>query len=490
MLALLGASVAKAQQVEVGPGSAALVAITVAATRSGSAQLMLSWRQSWRDAAGAPRGNHDGVWLFAKHQDSAGRWQPLPIAQAAASEAYRLEHPEDRLGVFLFRARAGSGDSRVTVSLQWTHADAQRIRVYAWPMVYVPEGSFQLGDGAASTPGRFHAGDDAALPYTVTAQTVELAQRTGALWAERSRTPLPSGAPGPSPWDGVTGVLPSVFPNGYRAFWIQRYEVTQGQYADFLDALSPAQAAARAPGPADFRGSGRPLPDNYRYTVMRQNDRWRSGQPRWSMNWLSWSDGAALADWAGLRPMTELEFEKAARGAAPAVPGEYAWGTTNIVAIRGFDGIDGSGSERALPADANTSWSPAPNDRPLLGPYGAGLLADRATREGRGESYWGVADLSGNLVEMAVSAGLPSGRRFVPWHGDGRISESGEADVADWPRIEPRGGAFGAFGFGYRGGDFYNPERDLRISSRNVATFGGARRLFGLGFRAVRSVMD
>jgi hypothetical protein len=55
------------------------------------------------------------------------------------------------------------------------------------------------------------------------------------------------------------------------------------------------------------------------------------------------------------------------------------------------------------------------------------------------------------------------------------------------PRIESRQGAFGAWGFGYRGGDFFNPERDLRTSSRNVATFGGTRRLFGLGFRAVRS---
>jgi len=490
MLALVAASVVKAQQIEAGAGSTALVAITVDAAQAASAQLTLFWRRSWRDAAGTPRGNYDGVWLFAKHEDSAGHWQPLRIAQAAASEGYMLERPQDRLGVFLFRARAGSGDARATVSLQWAQADAQRIRVYAWPMVYVPEGPFQLGDGAASTPGRFHAGDDSVLPYTVTAAPIELGQRTGALWAEGSRTPLPSGAPGPSPWDGATGVLPAAFPTGYGAFWIQRYEVTQGQYADFLDTLSPAQAAARAPGPADFRGSGRTLPDNYRYTVVFQNDRWRAAQPRWSMNWLIWSDGAALADWAGLRPMTELEFEKAARGAAPAAPGEYAWGTTNIVAIRGFDGIDGSGSERARPADANTSWSPAPNDRPLLGPYGAGLLADRATREGRGESYWGLADLSGNLVEMVVSAGVPSGRRFVPRHGDGRVNEIGEADVADWPRIETRGRPFGEFGFGYRGGDFYNPERDLRISSRNVATFGGTRRLFGLGFRAVRSVSD
>jgi hypothetical protein len=41
--------------------------------------------------------------------------------------------------------------------------------------------------------------------------------------------------------------------------------------------------------------------------------------------------------------------------------------------------------------------------------------------------------------------------------------------------------------YGNRGGDFYNPETDLRISSSNVASFGGSRRLFGLGFRGVRS---
>jgi len=47
--------------------------------------------------------------------------------------------------------------------------------------------------------------------------------------------------------------------------------------------------------------------------------------------------------------------------------------------------------------------------------------------------------------------------------------------------------SFNSLGWGYRGGDFYNPELDLRVSARNVATFAGARRLFGLGFRAVKS---
>ena len=44
-------------------------------------------------------------------------------------------------------------------------------------------------------------------------------------------------------------------------------------------------------------------------------------------NWLSWADVAAYLDWSGLRPMTELEFEKACRGPNAPVAGEYAWGS-------------------------------------------------------------------------------------------------------------------------------------------------------------------
>ena len=115
---------------------------------------------------------------------------------------------------------------------------------------------------------------------------------------------------------------------------------------------------------------------------------------------MNWSDSTAIADAAGLHAMTKLEFDKAARGSGAAVAGEYAGGSTRIAANRGFAGAHGSGSERATPADANTSWSPSLQDRQLLGPYSASLAAERATREGCGESYWGVVNLSGNLVEL------------------------------------------------------------------------------------------
>ncbi len=44
-----------------------------------------------------------------------------------------------------------------------------------------------------------------------------------------------------------------------------------------------------------------------------------------------WRVGLAFAAWAGLRPMTELEFEKACRGPLKPVVDEYARGTAKVV---------------------------------------------------------------------------------------------------------------------------------------------------------------
>lgn len=52
-------------------------------------------------------------------------------------------------------------------------------------------------------------------------------------------------------------------------------------------------------------------------------------------NWLTWMDGAAYTDWAALRPFTELEFEKAARGPQLVVNDEYSWGSTDLTQAEG-----------------------------------------------------------------------------------------------------------------------------------------------------------
>ncbi len=261
-------------------------------------------------------------------------------------------------------------------------------------------------------------------------------------------------------------------------------EITQGLYAAFLNALTPSQALARYPT-ADDLGT-----NSYRYTIAQSSaGTYTASAPTRSANWIFWEDGIAFSDWAGLRPMTELEFEKACRGSGqPAVPGEYAWGATKIVSQTGFQGTDGSGSELATPADANTVYN-----RTILGPVRAGINPGKVARELAGVSFYGVPDLSGNVVEMAVTVGTADGRRFTGNHGDGELSDLGFSNVALWPRAIAPNVPLPASpdtirnGFGYRGGDFYNPELDLRVSARNVATFAGARRLFGLGFRAART---
>lgn len=425
------AAAAAGQQLEVPEGSTALVAITPAAAVAGRVELTLAWRNSWRDAEGSARGNHDGVWVFAKTLHADGRWRLARVAEASAAGGFEVESAADGAGVFVFRNQPGQGDARTTLILRWEGVTgagsvpegSQRLRVFAWPMVKVPRGGFELGDGSPNTPGRFHAGDDASRPFGVTAAAIELAPRAGALWADATRTALPAGAPGPTPWDGFTGALAAAYPTGYQAFWIQRYETTQGQYADFLNTLTPAQAAARAPSPSDFAAAGRLRPDNYRFTLEQRDSAWRAGQSRWSMNWLTWDDGTAIADWAGLRPMSELEleFEKAERGRAAAVSDEYAWGTTRIVAIRGFDGVDGSGSVDASGRVYVAGWFSGSHA------FANQVLSARSTRSNiflarlewaTGNVLWG-AGLISTLADSAsnIPAGLIVDGQGHPWIG-------------------------------------------------------------------------
>ena len=91
-------------------------------------------------------------------------------------------------------------------------------------MVYVPEGSFSLGSGGSSL-GEFRAGGATSTPFVVGSQaSIALGDAAGQLmWNEGYRTGSPSGSTNAS------------FPTGYGAFYVMKYQVTQGQYVDFLN---------------------------------------------------------------------------------------------------------------------------------------------------------------------------------------------------------------------------------------------------------------
>lgn len=120
----------------------------------------------------------------------------------------------------------------------------------------------------------------------------------------------------------LAGPARAVFVDGFA---IARFPVTVGQYFEFLAAIDPVEAAARAPrenGVTVFEAPARwvaPLAD-------REGDAW---QPEWPVCGVSYDDALAYAAWLGARSgarfrlPTEDEWEKAARGPDGR---RYPWG--------------------------------------------------------------------------------------------------------------------------------------------------------------------
>ena len=119
----------------------------------------------------------------------------------------------------------------------------------------------------------------------------------------------------------ASGPIPAAYPKGYGGFYCMKYEISQGEYADFLSTLTATQVS-------DLYASV----TTYRYSITGSTGSYSATYPYLACNYLNWQDLAAYLDWTGLRPMTELEFEKACRGPLIPVANEYAWGPPLFVA--------------------------------------------------------------------------------------------------------------------------------------------------------------
>ena len=197
------------------------------------------------------------------------------------------------------------------------------------------------------------------------------------------------------------------------------------------------------------------------------------------------ADGLAYADWSGLRPMTELEFEKICRGSGnQPVNGEFAWGTTyskNAVQVNGTE----SDREYITENGAN-SYCIEGGFQPQF-PLDAGIFADLGkSRELSGATYYGVLEMSGNLHESCISIGNIYGRAFTYRNGDGRLAADGFTDESNWPKSD-------GIGSGFRGGCLAEEWNHMAISDRAFASTGEintTHRHIPWGFRGVRSVGD
>jgi len=418
------------------------------------------------------------------------------------------------LGVFIYSSNNRNGDINYTnTQLRWNYGrngvrdDALiNVQVFAIEMVRVTQSAFFLGsggmEGGSFTNGSWISG--APIPLQITSENaITIGQTAGNLWGTSTSGTSTIGA---------AGTLSADFPKGFRTFYCMKYELSQGQYRDFLNTLSYTQQALRtASSPASAVGTGALSSTNanrngidistpgiaatntaaiYGCNLNGNTSFNEADDGEWiACNYLSWMDGAAFADWAALRPMTEMEFEKACRGDQGAISGEYAWGNTAIVQSSYTLGSPGTINENIATnyssTEGNTSYHTS--DGTINGPLRVGIFATAASsRVQAGAAYYGIMEMSGNLDERTVSVGNTEGRAFTGLHGDGTLSINGHANTGNWPGLT-NGEVTGATGAGLRGGNYTNT--DPRVSNRSNATLTttAMNREATYGFRAVRT---
>ncbi len=453
-------------------------------------QFDLSWENSWRTSS-APN-NWDAAWVFVKYRVGSGDWQHAWLNNTGHSSGTGTSATIDAglltpgtafhattnpaLGVFIYRSADGTGNFSITgAQLRWNYgangvADNATVdvKVFAIEMVYVPAGNFYVGSGGTETSA-FYMYPTTTNPYQITGEgAITVGTTDGNLY-------YPSSTYG----GDQSGPIPANFPKGYAAFYCQKYEISQQQYVDFLNTLTSAQASTRYPNATTNR-----------HAITVSGGVYSTTNPYVACNFLSWMDGAAYSDWAGLRPMTELEFEKACRGLETPVANEYAWGTATV-AGNAYTLENDNATNEGIASNYSTSTGNASydiTDGSIDGPLRVGIFAANADNQGRitaGASYYGIMELSGNLWERAVTVGNATGRDFTGLHGNGALSTNGHANETAWPGLTS-GEVTGATGSGFRGGSWHFNASYMRVSGRNSAAATHSVRLNSYGFRAVR----
>ncbi len=447
-----------------------------------------SWRRAWTDRTGNIE-NWDAAWVFVKIRTDRGDWRHALLGTTGAQipGECAVQVADDGAGAFLYRSAAGAGPIEFRgVRLPWdlarqglARADDVEVQVIGLEMVYVPQGQFFLGSGGTEG-GCFHKAPSAPLPYRLQ-RPFEITGE-GAFAMSEARGALTRSPHADSHGDhagGRAGQIPAAFPKGFRAFYCMKHELSQGQYAAFLNLLTVNQASQRYNDP---RGWG--------YTISGEYPAHEAGVSTRACNFINWPDAAAYADWAGLRPMTEFEFEKACRGTVLPVPNEYAWGNTRICSWRYEIADITSDTAIALnPATGrvgNAVYSSTAGWH-FGSPMRCGLfrasITGQATREELGATYYGILDMSGNLCELTISAGHPVGREFSGLHGNGHLTDEGKADVQGWPGED-------AAGSGFRDGSWSSGPRLIRISDRSLAAGAVTDRRWPGAWRGVRTAPE
>ncbi len=427
--------------------------ISIAANASHTGKMVefdLSWENSWRTGTTATD-NFDGAWIFFKFKNGDGSYQPISLSNAdillPTGYAIELAHignltANPSFGGFIYRTAAGQGTvNLLNVQLGIVPVPGVAdVMGFALEMVYIPDGAFDVGDGIIYDAGNvllpnYKAGgssvsNNPAPNFTITSTSTPMGSTTGTL---NDIMLLPV----------FTGTLTSVFPNGFSSFWVMKYQLSRAAVRDFLNSLTFNQQTGFFSNVGvqndlipevlgiEIKTIGNAVtntPNVYGCDDNGNNifDEPNDGQWKFATGFC-WRGVASFLDWAGLRPLTELEYEKICRGTNNAVQYEYAWGT-----------VEKSTTNYTLLNNGTVTESVANPDL-VKGnvaniPMRSGIFAtSTSNRITSGAGFYGVFELSDDYPEACVTTGCAAGRSFRNIDGDGILHSNSWANTAYWP---------------------------------------------------------
>lgn len=496
----------------------------------------ISWNNSWNSYGNSGPGanpnyprNRSGVWVFIKVQnDVNNEWHHQKISTTAADHSFAIGsssisfYPSsDGVGMMLhhgsFTTSNATFNTKVTFKMDAVPVGNLNFKVFAIEMVSSSDGSFHMGDGGFN--------------YGVTDK------RFDTVTVVSSNPSIPANAL-PTPGSPASATSPAIccnYPTGFYETNIMRYECSNEQFVEFLNTLTYDQQSKLVNVSPDAAANTRAFnfasANNENRVIRIQTPGISNTQPAvFACNYDGNSmyneghDGQnqafglssirrtlAYLDWCGMRPMSELEYEKFCRGSKPDQTPvarneyEFAWGTDSAIgfylanntfpgwATERYSGtLSGGGPVAAL---INTTIPFATDE----GPMRVGQFAGPATgRVAAGASYYGVMDLSGNVSELCYNALYKN--TLAPTirtdYGDGEIGHTinvdmGEHNVQYWPSSQ-NDSAFVARGGNYKDGYLSSTSllSYLQISTRYTNTFNYIEPQpsygQGLGIRGIR----
>ena len=303
--------------------------------------------------------------------------------------------------------------------------------------------------GKTGSPAGDMTGDGAVNVLDLVRVAQDLGKTTTGGGGETGGTTTPPVTQQPSPTEGMVLIPAGEFRMGSNsgqssekpvhsvyvdAFYMDKYEVTNAEYAEFLNAKGK-----HAEGSIKWYNIGQA---RSRIEYASGKDRVKAGYANHPVTYVSWYGAMAYAAWKGKRLPTEAEWEKAARGGLAGL--KYPWGNT----------IDSS----------KANYHPHIKDTTAVGKYTA--------------NGYGLYDMSGNVWEWCLDEYNSGFYTISPARNPLSGANSIKWILDNWTGIKSRRV--------FRGGSWSTFESDQRCARRN-SNFPTAPSI-DYGFRCARAV--